>query len=578
MDSADGTEGPAADDGMPALRRQFLASSGTIAVLATLGVNPTAARPAPETLAAFETRVDETVTDAQSVIDAGPFEPSWDSLADVTQVPEWFRDDKFGIFCHWGAYSVPAFGHEWYPRQLYNTDHEINAHHRETYGEPDEFPYQEFISEFTAASFDADEWAALFDRAGARYAGLVVEHHDGWSLWDSTVSPWNAGDTGPERDLVGELETAIRGREMRFVTTFHHSYNVIGADGYFSFAYENYPSVPEEYPEQVLYGNLPEALRFDAWLAKLVEVVRDYDPDFVWFDWGLPDVPEAYQQRFLAYYHNAAAARDAEVVTTNKDEVVPMDASVADFELGRPRHVQDQAWNAEFKVADEGGWGYVENRTFHSAEHLIHVLIDIVSKNGQLLLSIGPRVDGTIEQAERERLLAIGAWLDAHGEAIYETRPWAAFGEGPTRIEEGGEFVEDVEYGPADVRYTRSKDGTAVYAIVMGWPGCGELVLEGLTVDDPSAAPGTPPGHGGTPPGREEDPPGHDDGPPGNRTGAAAGSIRLLGHGSVPYCVSSNDHPVIDVPALSGSERPSDVAVAFALEGFSLEPSSAAHR
>ncbi|NUB93426.1 alpha-L-fucosidase [Haloterrigena sp. SYSU A121-1] len=573
------------EDGAP--RRRFLTTGGTLAIAAALGTGSTTARTtsettasrAPETMDQFEDAVEETVARARAVIDDGPFDPEWDSLADVTQVPEWFRDGKFGIFCHWGPYSVPAYAHEWYPRQLYNTDNEINDYHRETYGEPDEHPYQEFVPEFTAEAFDADEWAALFERAGARYAGPVVEHHDGWSLWDSDVTPWNAADTGPERDLTGELESAIRNRDMRFVTTFHHSYNLIGEDGYFSFAYENYPSVTEGYPDRVLYGNLPERLQFETWLAKLVEVVRGYDPDFVWFDWGLPDVPEEYRRRFLAYYHNAAAKRGKEVVTTNKEDALPLESSVADFELGRPRHTQEQAWNAEFKVADEGGWGYVENRTFHSPTRLIHVLIDVVSKNGQLLLNVGPRVDGTIEREERERLLAIGDWLDVHGEAIYETRPWDAFGEGPTRLEEGGEFIEDVEYGPEDARYTRSKDGSTVYAIVMGWPGAGELVLEGMTVDHPSAAPGTPPGRGGSPPGCTE-PSGrdHDQGPPGKRRGTAIGSIRLLGHGPVPFAVSADGHPVIDVPDLAESARPSDVAVAFALEGVDLEPSENAHR
>ncbi|AHG01953.1 hypothetical protein HALLA_01250 (plasmid) [Halostagnicola larsenii XH-48] len=565
-------------------------------------------RSAPDDFEAFEKRVDETVSNVRSVVDDGPFEPDWDSLANVTHVPEWFRDGKFGIFCHWGPYSAPAYAHEWYPRQMYNLDNSINDYHIETYGEPDSHPYQEFIPEFTAEAFDAAEWADLFDRAGAKYAGPVVEHHDGWSLWDSDVSPWNAVDTGPERNLTGELESAIRDRGMRFVTTFHHSYNLIGEDGYFSFAYENYESVTEGYPDRVMYGNLPEALQYDTWLAKLAEVISGYQPDFVWFDWGLPDIPEEYQQRFLAYYHNQATEWDRDVVTTNKHDVLPMDVSVADFELGRPREMQEQAWNAEFKVADEGGWGYVEDRTFHSATHLVHVLIDIVSKNGQLLLSIGPRVDGTIEQTERDRLIAIGEWLETNGDAIYETRPWDAFGEGPTRVEAGGEFIGDVEYGPEDVRYTRSKDGDTVYAIVMGWPGPGEFAFEGMEVCNPTNAPFTPPGHGGTPPGHGVPSPEHcagpseqsrkptehgdafrtdaetadtpDDIPP--KRGATPPSnspyaVRLLGHGPVPYYVSDDNHPTVVVPDVPESDRPSDIAIVVALEDIDLQPTEAAH-
>ena len=210
----------------------------------------------------------------------------------------------------------------------------------------------------------------------------------------------------------GTLETPVpsatspANSSRRFATrtsgsTFHHSYNFVGEDGYFSFAFENYESATEGYSDRVMYGDLPEQLQYDTWFAKFIEVIDGYQPDFVWFDWELPDIPDRYQQRFLAYYHNEAAEWDRDVVTTNKEDARAMDTSVADFELGRPRHMQEQAWNAEFKVADEGGWGYVEDRTFHSATHLVHVLIDAVSKNGQMLNSICPRVDGTIEQAER---------------------------------------------------------------------------------------------------------------------------------------------------------------------------------
>ncbi len=578
-------------------RRRFLAASGAIAIGSTIGATPATAgstQSPPENFEDFEDGVEEAISNAQSVVEDGPFEPDWDSLSEVTHVPEWFRDGKFGIFCHWGPYSVPAYGHEWYPHQMYNLDDGIHDYHVETYGKPDEYPYQEFVPDFTAESFDAAEWADLFDQSGAKYAGPVVEHHDGWSLWDSDITPWNAGDTGPKRDLTSELESAIRDRDMRFVTTFHHSYNLVGEDGYFSFAYENYESVTEGYPDRVMYGNLPEELQYDTWLAKLAEVISGYRPDFVWFDWGLPDIPEEYQQRFLAYYHNEATEWDRDVVTTNKEDAMPMDASVADFELGRPRHMQDQAWNAEFKVADEGGWGYVEDRTFHSASHLVHVLIDCVSKNGQLLLSIGPRVDGTIEQAERDRLLKIGDWLKASGEAIYETRPWDAFGEGPTRLEEGGEFIEDVEYGSEDVRYTRSKDGNTVYAIVMGCPDPGEFTFEGMEVCNPTNAPTTPPGHGGTPRGHngtapaqndtsEDDseapdpdggvPPGWNESPPAE----SPHSVRLLGHGAVPYFVSDDDHPAVVVPDLSESDRPTDIAIAFAFDTVDLRPTNAAH-
>ncbi len=320
---------------------------------------------------------------------------------------------------------------------MYNDGNWINEYHTETYGHPDEAPYQDFVPELTAEHFDAEEWAGLFEQAGAKFVGPVIEHHDGFSLWDSEITPWNAGDRGPQQDLAGEVESAIRDEQLRFVTTFHHSYNLIGEEGYFSTAYENYPSVTEGYPDRVMYGNLPDTLQMDTWLAKPVEVVQGYSPDFVWFDWGLPDIPDEYKQLFLAYYYNLAEHEDREVVVTNKRDVLPTDVSVEDYELGRPRSIQDRAWNAEFKVAEIGGWGFVENRELYSVEWLVHTLIDAVSKNGQMLLSIGPRADGTIEDAERERLLGIGEWLDTNGEAIYGTRPWRPSGKGRPGLRKG---------------------------------------------------------------------------------------------------------------------------------------------
>lgn len=553
--------------GFDVRRRAFLAATGALSFGTFAGVASAESRSAPETFEGFESAVGETVDAAEPVVERGPYDPTWESLAEVDPVPEWFRDGKFGIFFHWGPYAVPAYGHEWYPRQMYNEGHWINEYHAETYGDPADAPYQEFVPEFTAENFDAEEWASLFERAGARYAGPVIEHHDGFSLWDSDVTPWNAGDVGPETDLAGELASAIRGERLRFVTTFHHSYNLVGDEGYFSTAYENYPSVTAGYPDRVLYGNLPEDLQLDTWLAKLVEVVEGYSPDFVWFDWGLPDIADEYKRRFLAYYYNQAASDDREVVVTNKREALPADVSVEDYELGRPKHSTDRPWNAEFTVAETGGWGYVEDREFYSVEWLVHTLIDAVSKNGQLLLNVGPRADGTIEDAERERLLGIGEWLDTNGEAIYETRPWEVFGEGPTRLEEGGEFTEDIEYTADDVRYTRSKDGKTVYAIVMGWPGEGELTFEATAVEHVSGPPecAGPPEHSNAP---------DDAGPPDH---AGASEVRLLGHGPVEYGVDDDDHLRVTVPDLDESERPSDVAAAFAIEKIDLRATDAGH-
>lgn len=553
------------DDGsgrsIAATRREVLAATGALS-LGTATCLGTAAGATgsvgPDTFEEFEAAVDESLQTAESVIDQGPYEPTWDSLEDVDQVPEWFRDGKFGIYFHWGLYSVPAFSTEWYPKWMYIPDREgwgdeVYDYHVDNYGEPDEYPYQDFAEEFTAPAFDPEDWATLFDDAGAQFAGPVAEHHDGWANWASSINPYNAADMGPERDIVGELESSIRDRDMRFVTTFHHGRPAKKREGledkYFEGAYENYPSVTEGFPDRIMYRNVGTDLRWDMWFGKLVDAIERYEPDLVWHD-SIHNPPEAVKQRYLAYNYNRAAEEDRDIAITQKADALPLDVSIEDFENERPVRMLDQAWLTDTTLST-GAWSYTEDQEYKPSEQVIHTLVDIVSKNGQMLLNLSPRADGTIPQAQRDRLQDVGDWLDVNGEAVYETRPWDLYGTGPNWL--GG-------YSSEDVRYTQSKDGETVYAIVLGWPDAGELTLNGTYVEDPSNAPGTPPGHGGDPPGQGE---------PSAETGPA--EVTLLGHGSVSHGVDESNHVVVDVPDLDGDERPSDHAVVFKLEGFDLQ-------
>lgn len=494
----------------------------------------------PESVREFERAVADAVERARRVVDAGPYEPSWDSLADHDEAPEWFRDAKFGLYCHWGVYSVPAYNSEWYPRWMYMTDpsqadpdwgNDVYPHHVETYGEPDEHPYQAFVPEFTAENFDPEAWAELFEAAGARFAGPAAEHHDGWSNWDSSINPWNASDRGPERDPVGELEAAVRDRDIRFLTSFHHA----RTKSHFEFAFENFPSVTEGYPDRVMYGNLADSLRFDLWLAKLVEVIDEYEPDLIWHDSSLPEISEDHHRRYLAYYFDVAAESDRDVVVAAKHRQFPPEVAVEDFERGRPAELRDRPWLTDTSIVT-GGWSYTEGGGLESVRTVLHELIDVVSKNGCMLLNFAPRADGSIPEAQREHLLAIGEWLDVHGEAIYGTRPWTTFGEGPTRLEEGGHFLDDVEYTAEDVRYTRDGEGETLYAIVMGWPDGESITLESVDVGD-----------------------------------APDGRVELLGVDEpVAHEVTDDGHLAIAVPDLPPADRPSEDAVAFALSGFDL--------
>jgi alpha-L-fucosidase len=415
-----------------------------------------------------------------------PFEPNWASVAQHQAAPEWFRDAKLGIYFHWGVYSMPAFGNEWYPRWMYFEGTDVYKHHLAKYGPPSEFGYHDFVPMFKAEKFDADDWASLFKQAGARFAGPVAEHHDGFAMWKSKATPWNAADMGPKRDITGELEKAIHGQGMKFITTFHHARNLQRPDtdgkpypdrnyGHDS----HYPAIPgmptsSDDPLLVqLYGRMPEAKWLDQmWLGKLKEVIDGYHPDLIWFDGWLDRIPEEKRAEFAAYYFNAAAKRNQNVAVARKEMDLPDSMSIRDFEKGRMKDLTDSWWLTDDTIS-KGSWCYTEDLQIKPMSDVLHVLIDIVSKRGVLLLNISPKADGTIPDNQREILLSLGDWLHKYGEAIYDTRPWVIYGEGPTQMDRGGHFVKSLEYTADDVRYTRSKDGSTIYATLLGKPKAG---------------------------------------------------------------------------------------------------------
>lgn len=396
------------------------------------------------------------------------YRPNWDSLKKHNAVPNWFKDGKFGIYFHWGPYSVPAFGNEWYPRWMYGEESAKGIKHRryydyhcKTYGKPSEFGYKEFIPMFKAEKFDAEKWADLFEKSGAQWAGPVAEHHDGFAMWDSEITPWNATDMGPRQDLVGKLEKAIKKRGMKFVTTFHHAHN------------------PKHYPRiegcdtsdprfAKLYGNLPRDEFENMWKDKLVEVIDQYEPDLIWFDFGLGSISAQKREEFLAYYFNKACQWGREVGVTYKGKDLPSGVGIVDYERGRADKLTDFKWLTDTSI-DLRSWSYIKNPKYKSTARLVSELVDIVSKNGQLLLNFGPRADGTIPAEVEERLLGLGEWLSVNGEAIYGTHPWEIFGEGETQGG-GGKFSErhHKSYNSKDIRFT-VKEGN-LYAICLGLP------------------------------------------------------------------------------------------------------------
>jgi len=403
------------------------------------------------------------------------YEPTWESLREYKEVPKWLRDGKFGIYTHWGPYAVHAYGENttWYSFALYMEDGEARQHFEKTFGKlTPEFGYKDLIPKFTAEKFDADEWAELFKKSGAKFAGPVAEHHDGFAMWDTKYSDWNAAKMGPKRDVVGELEKAIKKRDMKFVTAFHHAANWF----FFPVTDKRYDTGDPKYSG--LYGQPHEqgAMRnqafIDEWYGKIIEVIDNYSPDFIWFDFALDSIAEGYVKDFLAYYYNHAEAKDKEVVVTYKGNDLVPGSGVRDLELGQEPKITYHEWITDSTVDDRGAWGYANDLTFKTPDRLIDNLIDRVSKNGYLLLNVGPKPDGTIPDGARDLLLEMGAWLDVNGEAIYGTSPWFIAGEGPTNLSAATEigFNEaDTVYTNKDVRFTVK--GDVLYATFLAWPG-----------------------------------------------------------------------------------------------------------
>jgi len=459
------------------------------------------------------------------------YETNWESFRQY-EVPEWFKDGKIGIYFHWGPYSVPAHKTEWYSHYMYVDGHEINQYHKKHYGPLDEFGYKDFIPRFTAEKFDADAWAELFAKSGAKYAGPVAEHADGFAMWNSDLTRWDAADMGPKQDIVGKMEKAIRKQGLKFITTFHHQW-----------LYAWYPTWDEhtdasnpEYED--LYGfrvpdsawdyhpdPMPDKAFNDRWYERVIEVIDKYRPDLVWFDSKLHIIDEQYRLNFLSHYYNKAEQWDKDVVCTYKHEAFKPFAAVLDLERGRLDSLRKRIWLTDTSV-DKASWCYIENPDYKSVNVLIDNLVDRISKNGNTLLNIGPRPDGTIPQPQKDRLLAMGKWLDVNGEAIYGTRYWERYGEGPTQIK-GGSFIDkkDVNYTAKDIRFT--KKDNLLFAIALAWPG-DQITIQSLKELDPGKIK----------------------------------SVSLLGHGNKLDWNSHEEGLVIKVPG----EKPCDHAYSFKIE------------
>jgi alpha-L-fucosidase len=432
--------------------------------------------------------------EVDSLDQQGPFRPDWESLQKY-QAPVWYRDAKFGIFVHWGVYSVPAFGNEWYPRSMYQPESREYKHHIATYGPPDKFGYKEFIPMFKAEHFDPAAWAELFKKSGAKYVVPVAEHHDGFAMYDSGISDWSAAKMGPHRDVIEELAKAVRSEGLHFGVSSHRVEH-----NFFLGVGRAIPSDVNDPQYAAFYGPAHTWLQnksgtpidgdftyvSDAWandwLARAAELVEKYHPDIVYFDWWIGQASiRPNLTRFAAFYYNRSLKYGDHVGVINyKDYAMQEHSAVLDLERGQLGDIRPLPWQTDTSVSNKS-WGYIKDDTFKSPEFVVHQLIDIVSKNGNLLLNFGPRSDGTIPEEVQQVLLAVGGWLNVNGEAIYGTRPWRIYGEGPTKVAAGSFHDTDTaNYTAEDFRFTTK--GDVLYAIGLAWPANGEAVISSLAL------------------------------------------------------------------------------------------------
>jgi len=429
----------------------------------------------------------------------GPYQPTWESLLQY-ECPEWYRDVKFGIWNHWSPQCVPEDG-DWYARNMYIQGQKQYQFHLEHYGSPTRFGYKDLCAQWTLLNWEPSELMDLYVSAGAKFFVALANHHDGFDTWDSKFHPWNAAKIGPHRDVIGAWAAEARKRNLRFGVTVHAARNwwwfqpSHGTDSSGAFAgqpYDGHLALAdgrgqwwEGVDPQRLYAPahpldaLPDPSYVKDFYDRTRDLIDQHDPDLLYFDntllplgWGGMNIAAYFYNRRLAVHGGKLEA------ILNVKDVPPnlYKSVVADIERGLTTGIQTYPWQSETCI---GQWHYQRRLFDHDGEYggymqpaqVIHWMVDTVSKNGTFLLNIPGKPDGTIDSKERLILERIGAWFKINGEAIYGTRPWTVYGEGPHMIKAGsfqGHSIQQLD--ASDVRYTRNKSGTIIYAIVLGWP------------------------------------------------------------------------------------------------------------
>jgi alpha-L-fucosidase len=464
---------------------------------------------------------------------AGPFQPSWESLSSY-QVPDWYRDAKFGIWAHWGPQCQPEMG-DWYAQRMYQPNNAAYTFHVQKYGHPSKFGFKDVINEWKAEKWEPQKLIALYKKAGAKFFAAMANHHDNLDMFDSTYQPWNSTRVGPKKDIVGGWMKATREAGLRFAISSHgdRAWDWMqvaqGADASGEFAGVRYDGLlskadgkgkwwegldPQDlyaqYHSRGSYGwNLsprgggrgggpggttpPLDPNYIAkFFNRTIDLINKYQPDLLYFDdTVLPIYPSGdIGLRIAAYLYNTNLARHGgklEAVMTGKGlNARQRRALVYDVERGVTSGGETLPWQTDTCI---GSWHYqrsvFEQHKYKTSKQVVQMLIDIVSKNGNLMLSVPLRGDGTLDEDEVGIVDGIGVWMAANGEGIYGTRPWKVYGEGPSVVEkaEAGRFggardVRSKSYTAEDVRFTMK--GDTGYAFVMAWPENGKVTLKSL--------------------------------------------------------------------------------------------------
>ncbi len=424
----------------------------------------------------------------QEGMDQGPYTPDWESLA-KHRPPVWFGQSKFGIMIHWGLYSIPAHNNEWYSRNMYIREKEEWHYHRKTYGPQDQFGYQDFIPLFQAEHFEAGEWARLIREAGARYVIPVAEHHDGFQMYRSQISKWNSWDMGPGRDLLKEWNDAAQKEGLIFGASSHRAEHwfFMGHGREFPSDVNEpmkrgdfyWPAMPEPDHQDLKSQPYPSKEFVDDWIYRTCELIDGYQPALLYFDWWIQH--EAFKEGLklvAAYYYNRAAQWGKEVSICYKHDAMMFGSGIPEVERGGMGCAAPFMWQADTAIA-KNSWCYTDSLEYKTARQIICDLIRTVSKNGNLLLNVGPKGDGSIPEPDREILKEIGQWMKVNGEAIYESRPWRTWKEGPAPEPEG-QFCdqEAISYTREDIWFTAR--GDSIYSVLLNYPEDGKIRIRSL--------------------------------------------------------------------------------------------------